>query len=738
MGRLMRVSLIWGLLFGPMLAYLATRQPPIFSRALTPDSVSAPAIPVPVTPGERPLWRMGPGDLSGADRIALLVATWGTEPRITAAHLRVGTCVFALAAPRAVGDGTLLPLDRTAPCVDTSSASALLSIDASGGRLALWAWQRPGDGRFPHQGLSLTDPAGGQTALSFLRGRVEYPWTTHTPRRASIALWWWATTGWPVLWIVVGALAVGLGGLHTLLSGRPSTGAALLSASLAIIWALVVPPLQGADDPDHLLSLAEVTDRPAVAAALPDAARLLHFERIRFHTNERYATPDTRTPYPIAWTGDVHAERMESRSPLAIRLWRLAGLVLPTESPVALLLGLRLMNACLFAVVVGLSVRLVVWAGAPSPWALVGATLMPALPSFAGMTSDWSYIVPWAVLIGASLLVLMRGRGRAPWAGFGLGVGGALLVSTSLGAWPAMPLLAVSAVGFLVLRGSQVQRSAFWAGLGAGGVVALWLLGDLIATGYQRYDAVHRESFTWLLTLVNRTLAQVAESPWMLLAVPLALAAVDPLLTRLRTSSAAEHVVRRAGIAAATAVAAAAVATAVASVLVPLPTLATIDPTGRAPVPAATYIWQSLAALATPFRLTGFDFLTFTSLWSGFGWIDATLPSGVLAGIALLLMALVIAPAWWLRRVSADGAGWFLVLLVGATASAVAYATAAALMQRNLHGRYLLPLVVPLVIAYGRPLGDWIAADARRAWSAAALLALLHGASLWWVVHRYV
>jgi len=60
-------------------------------------------------------------------------------------------------------------------------------------------------------------------------------------------------------------------------------------------------------------------------------------------------------------------------------------------------------------------------------------------------------------------------------------------------------------------------------------------------------------------------------------------------------------------------------------------------------------------------------------------------------------------------------------------------------MGRNVHGRYLLPVSLPVTIIALGAAGHWLTASPRRWPRTAAMvaLALMHGVALLWVAMRY-
>ena len=146
--------------------------------------------------------------------------------------------------------------------------------------------------------------------------------------------------------------------------------------------------------------------------------------------------------------------------------------------------------------------------------------------------------------------------------------------------------------------------------------------------------------------------------------------------------------------------------------------------------------------LATAARLRQFDFLTWTTLWGGFGWADAILPAAALAIVTAFVMGAAVVTLVGDAR-NRDGRLALLTVcglmgIAAAAAAAAAYSSYG--LHRNVHGRYLLGagvvglcvLVAPAVLAPGRR----VSTSAR----ATALLALccgLHAFSLMFLLGKY-
>lgn len=756
--RLGSAIVITIVMFGPLGWFLLSRVTDRVDRALANDWTTAAAAPIDVLngQGERlvPLWRVGPGDLSPAESVDLLMATYGSTPTLTGAELRVGSCIFRLAAPLRVSDGALVALTRVAPCADASSSTAEFTATlGSAGRLALWTWQVPADRGASHHGLSMTAPEAQSATNSVIRGRYGYTRPGPAMRRGAIVAWLWndASRVKTMAWLLTAALAGALG--VWLLAGAqvastrvaPATGAGLVALGLAVTWAVIMPPLQGADEPDHLLSFGMVAGAAHIDRDLAAEARRVHFERIRFHADERLAPVDREQPYGVAWTGDIHAERMDARSPVTVRVWALASGLFGDRPLPGLILNLRLFNAVVFAFCVAAAVWFVLWTGSDRQriWLVLGLGLIPTVPYFATMVSDWAYLASWSLLFSGAVLALVHGGPRVSWTGAGLGVSVALLVATSIAAIALVPLVLILIAGRLVIHrdagddhlGAIIR---FWGGLALGYLLGYLLMGDLLVAGFQRYDAESRASFAELLGRVNAVGRFAVQQPWVVLLFIGLMAALDAACARLRTQAWLGHWSQRIVRLGVVAIAALAVGQAVASLVAPLPQLPSFETRGFGTAPA--YAATALSALLTGARLTGFDHLTFTSLWGGFGWVDAVLPAPMFVVIVVILIASLVAAAVSAWRVTdARPLGWLVIASAGGVASAAAVAVAAFFMQRNMHGRYLLPLAIPMVAvvvsAFGAALGRAHARGWR--WVVVLVIAAIHGASFVWVASRY-
>ena len=178
--RMAETTLMAAALLGPIGLAPVQRAAARADRPMANDRTGAPARPVDVlsVAGPEatrlvPLWRIGPGDYSGADYVDLLLATYGTHPEVLKAEFRIGTCVFRLAAPVTLEDNSPLTLARERPCNDKSSSSAQFWVVARGeGRIAWWTWEMPATAAARYQGLTMTSPEAKSATRSIVRGQL--------------------------------------------------------------------------------------------------------------------------------------------------------------------------------------------------------------------------------------------------------------------------------------------------------------------------------------------------------------------------------------------------------------------------------------------------------------------------------------------------------------------------------------------------------------------------------------
>lgn len=748
------------LLFVPVAAILAARVPniddtPLASAVPDGDDVAVDLTLKPAVGDRKAFLAMdapaGGSWLPGVDAIDLRFATYETSPTLIRGVIDTpnGTCRFVAVRVARIANNGLVRFTRDGACRLTSASPRLwltLRVGSSG-RVALWTYAVPmkefGAGRIVFK------RNGGAGYLP--RGRAIAPRQGDAPRRiALLAFVWSGALGMRGIAAWIGALAgaFGAGAWLALGSGaRPRVaGAALAAFAIAATWAVVMPPLQAADEPNHLLSFARVVNDDILPERLAELARRTHFERIRFNADEHFRPGDVDRPYAVAWDAQVHAENTSARSPFTADFWRAlsAALHLPGRPPFEIVLRIRLADALLFGLAVGLAAAVVLWGDHPagSLWALAPIAFVPALPYFPMPVSEWSGLVTVTVVWAVGLRLLWRDNVRSDAAGLVIGASYALLLTSGAAALALAPLLAAALVGRIVLGPSASDRpwwraAIFWGGLAAGLALAFPLVDTIFLHGYHRGDVAGVEGNA-LIAFLNRALDLVARAPWLVVLALTAAAAAELALGAVRRSNLVRQLGRALAAAAATVIAVWAIAVWVSSWWIDDSALPLIETSG-APT-AVAYARIAVAHFLTSVRATHPDFLLFMTFWSGFGWLETRLPGPVMASLAAALVCGIAATVAWLARGRRfRSLGWFDMMTAGVIASVAAIAIADYALHRNVHGRYLIGAYVPLVLLAGQALTA-IPTTVRGRIArgvVACLLLTLHAASVVVVLTRY-
>ena len=566
------------------------------------------------------------------------------------------------------------------------------------------------------------------------------------------------TTHW--IWIgVMAAVALFvLGGITLLpplladqssrrsLAGRTGIGAACLTAGLTLSYVIVVPPFQAPDEPDHLLSFANVTGRRELPGAAARWAQLMHFERIRFHPTERFRVGDIAHPYATAWDADVFAENVAARSVTTFRLWTTLGRVTTHASVQRTLFLLRLANALIFAVAIGLACALVVWCTTAPGSELAWFTFLfvPALPFFAMHVSEFAVLTSIYVLVAAAGLILFLGGPRSHYAGLILGLTGALLMTSGRSAAPLGPVLVAALIGRAIVgQDGPMTRIAytrcaamFWAGLPAGALMfARWS-----TAGYRQELAKQAQQ-------VVPFLGPWLDRPGLVLSVGVA-AGVGGFACELLFAWARARITGRRLAGAARVVARGAalllIATMIGTLGPWLPRSAAIPPPS-----SWDYAADVLRTIATSFRLHDPDALLSSSFWVGFGWLETFPPAPLVVALTTMTGFAFAALLWRLaREEDARRVALGTICAAGWWASLVLYAVTVYSLVRVLSGRYLIGLYLSgLVIAWSGLLlapSAGVSEHAPRWWPVAprpvvllTLCGAVHAYCLSFIAHRY-
>ncbi len=488
---------------------------------------------------------------------------------------------------------------------------------------------------------------------------------------------------------------------------RAGAGASLLAGSLALLHAVLAPPLSGPDEPYHLLGFAELTQNPALAKDTVVWMGETHLWRIRQQPAERFRTIDVGAPYVVE-DDQLRATEVAMRSAVLARLWAAFGPPLAGQPAPRVLLALRLLNTLVFALAVGVATAFVVATVAePFPqWLTFAFLFVPSLPFFAMHVSETALLCSIYLLLATGLAVMFLDGPRARWAGAPVGLATGLMLAGGRSPWPLAGLVALALMG-RVLLGSRVASGApraalvFWAGLAPGAALFFLLQDDAyraMTDSWSQHFARFipswlRASGEWLRTQPAAVAGLIAGGA----ALELALRGPRAWVAG-RLAERARPLVRRAALVLAVLV----LLTLAGSLLVRYPQLPLAP---LRPLSALERIAAVLGSMATMFRVAEPDFLLASSFWVGFGWLD-TMPGPAFQALLVLLVALALVALLLhiaLRR-EVRRFLWLLILGAGAVASLILYVLATQMVPMALGGRYVVGWYLAVLAIVGAAL----------------------------------
>lgn len=664
-----------------------------------------------------PLWSPNPSGLLKSPEVWVLMATRQTHPVLHRTRLAVrgAACVYESRPGARLLDNQPLQLvrDRACQLTDDLPAGRLdLEVTFYGGQVVVWSYVAPA----PVQGVLLyvsdgPPPAG--TSVPVLRGRyVAAGLAASALRRIDLLGYVWQVSTSPALiWIAVAAAAALLVAGLAVFPKRPApapppnavaaaaAGSAAIALALGVLYAVLVPPFHAPDEPDHLLAYARAVGRPELEPQAADLARIGHFERIKFRSEEQFRPVHIGRPYPVAWGSHVHAEDLEGRSPATQELWLLSDKLLALGSAARVLLATRILNALLFSLAVAVGCWLMASMASPSmcyPQFLgFPFLLVPTLPFFAMHFSEFAVLTIGYVLFASCVVAVALDGSRSHLLGVPLGLAAAAVVAGGRSGLPMAPLCGALGLGRIMLgthgttAAPQRRAAAFWTGVTAGGL----LVHSVLAGRYHTY--VQQDGGGGGIPAAMTVSSFLARhGVWVVLVLGVfgALAETAFAVLRRRIPSSIDLPKRIAMLAALVLLAAMSYGALIGTTaLEPFPEYGPFWNAPISPPRPAPYVRDVLRGMVGSFRLGASDHLLVESFWGGFGWLDTKpgwlVPTGLhwLSGLALLVLVLRLGRGGEARRLA-----WLACLAVGLVGSLCLYAAASAALGRNLHGRYLV------------------------------------------------
>jgi hypothetical protein len=716
---------------------------------------------------QKVLWQGGPLSLLAHDEVRLLIVTYGADLQLSRGEIRVaGTdCVYQTPPGAAIVNAAHLTFVRTPACqrLDGDRRELALTMAFRGkGRIGLATFFVP-PAEIEPGWLTLTapDPADPR-AVPVMRGRYADRLAGPGYRRIELLKYAWGVAETPQwIWILVAAALIALFAGTVMAGGAPANGAPVWTSlgvasaglGLALLYAVLVPPLQAPDEIDHALTFAQLAERPELEEQLAILSRRAHFERIHFQPEERLRPVDVGKPLAIAWGTETFAQAVAGRSLTTWLWWRLLSYVLEPLSAPHVLLLIRLANALLFAVSLGIGTALMLLTSAGRVAAPAAAALclllIPTLPFFAMHLSEFALLTSTYIVIAAATAAMFLDGGRVHWLGLPFGLAVAALVAGGRSGLPFGATVAAVLAARVLLgspgapeAGARVDRRrslVFWAGLAVGPLLFTQLSTTAFRDGLWPPDASQVPAWFKSAAEFLRSNPSV-----LVVAIPIGLAAelaVAWIRRRLPTPGRFTG-----GVVTATCVIAAGgvIASLAASLFLTYPVLPFLEVSR--PESALAYGRQVLRVVVTGFRIGNHDWLISQSFWSGFGWADTLPGTGfvtilvLLTAAALVALLLQVARERNLRR-----AVWLAALSLGWSVTVVGYAISSYYLHRNLLGRYLVGLFLSiLAICATSPAllpripraGRWHLVP-RREGILLVLAVLIHGYALGFILLRY-
>ena len=703
-----------GLFTAAVVAALSSRVPDVRDLPLArerpkwnPQTFTLPEVSGPQPPAYA-VW-LRPINLAGTlshSEIRILVSTYGRRARLKRATLEaVGTkCTYATADGANFEDDALLTFFQGEGCralADDIAGDVKLTVELDERQqIGVWTFA-PLDGAagLDNESIHVIDKLGSQGPFAVLRGRyVDYLGPAR-PRRIDLLSYMWQVSGTPNwIWaaVVVACMLLVVGALVTpsasidrapsrrRFAARSGLGTASIAAALGLMYAVIAPPFQAPDEPGHFLGFATLVENAALIEESREWAQRIHFERLRFHTDEKFRPVDVREPSPSSW--HEKATAVPGRSSMT-RFWLLIGTGGSRVSTQRTLLMLRVLNVLVFSVSVGVGVAAVALLTTLPVPQLVAFTFLfvPTLPFFGTHVSNYAFLTSAYILFSCAVVATIFDRGRPVWVGLFLGASVATMFLLSRSALPMIAMVAVVLAGRLLFGQGRRMFCVAFAGS------ALAVVATFIEPLYKDY----------VRKILQQYLAGKARLWWVAAGMSGAVAVtVAAVRARIAGTFAADsrraRMMERLSMGAGWCAAAAITAMVVLSVKVDLPTLAVFDETR--PPPLRHYVRDALLAGTTIFRAQRPDYLTSTTFWSGFGWLDTILPDWVTITLTIsTAFASVISLLGLAIRRNIVGILWAAAIAAGFVASLALYAVATATLLRDLHGRYLIGLYVVML-----------------------------------------
>jgi hypothetical protein len=639
--------------------------------------------------------------LRSAQSISFKVATYHTTPSLQGIVLKVPDlgCSFSLPAAvfGALTDNSVVTLNRDQDCSASSQAQteswlpAFLTVKAENTeKLAVW-------------GAVSTDPKVGNGQLcsttACIMGDLHPPKIQETSTASPLTRGHLLNALWGkdihsgFIW--VGVCAAGLLLMGSVLAYffiflfpkcrtlAVSFSAFLLFSALGTFYAFLTPPFQAPDESDHYLNFAKLINQPSLDSDALELARVGHFERIKFHPDQIFTVMDIGHPFGASWSSHVAATDVLVRSPVTAKIW-LSVRTLTQNWPVnQQIIFMRLLHTVIFASTLGLAACMLSQIPLTPLVTLICMTpflIVPALPFFAMHFSDHAILATIYSFMGALLLRALIASKASKSSLFFLGLGLSLLLLTGRSSWPSLafwlPVIAV----MIAATTKDVKQLFVACASFLFGFALVWPLATnhLFAVYLRRFWSAQGHGVSALFAALSLT-AVFFIAVWLCFVFFRWLSRQDTGAWSMRVGKIAE------------------VSTGILLILMIVEslrsgsTLPDIEATTGPGISRLRYVLMVQKEFFYSLGMGTPDLFFVQSYWSGFGWLDSLLPTGITTLLKTTLPLGALATLFVIsKKRLVGGMGVFLFLAMTIVIYLAAISVAVYVATENLHGRYLV------------------------------------------------
>ena len=358
---------------------------------------------------------------------------------------------------------------------------------------------------------------------------------------------------------------------------------AIAFLGLGLMYSTLVPPYHAPDEPDHFFAFLTET-APELLGDARRLAQIGYFEEIRSHPHTKFKPEWRGRPSSHEMAPDFTATVMSARAPLTTWMWRKVSQLIFTRDVGKQLLFLRVFNAMLMSLAVGIGFAMTAWfagtvsgdrgccAGDAKPprresnsrrvkskvrreksqsensksgdsavpafrIAPLALLIAPTLPFFGMQVSNYPMLIAGGIVATAAAMGVFFGGRRDMWVGAVLGGSGFWMVFSGRAGFVYLAILLTAVLAATVTDGSRPASSkewwrkrlsalGFWVLFGAVFVLMAYVLKGAFSLGFILDKLVPDLPASW-----QPGVAELLLSPWVLPVIPAVFFMLDSLLS---------------------------------------------------------------------------------------------------------------------------------------------------------------------------------------------------------------